>query len=127
FYNIAPNTHKSYLPKDYLPYLQFSTLNGYSAFLMRMSTQNAFYSKDRPFSAVVDGIVKDHADKMEQMLAIRNYVRTNIHENEVPLRYMNYLVASPATVWNTNCGNSFEKNLLLQAMLQDAGFRAVIG
>ena len=127
FYNIAPNTHKSYLPKDYLPYLQFSTLNGYSAFLMRMSTQNAFYSKDRPFSAVVDEIVKDHADKMEQMLAIRDYVRTNIYENEVPLRYMNYLVASPATVWNTNCGNSFEKNLLLQAMLQDAGFRAVIG
>jgi hypothetical protein len=127
FYNLIPNTSESYLPEDYLPYIQFTTLSSPSDFLMRMSMQNAMVSRDRPFAPAVSELVDASKPAMEQVLAIRDYVRTNIRENKVPLRYMNYLVASPATVWNTNCGNSFEKNLLLQAMLQEAGFRAVIG
>ncbi len=127
FTSLPPAPREAYLPADYLPYIQFTTLGSPSDFLMRMSMQNAFVSRDRPYSQKVDEIVSQTEGRMEQALAIRDYVRTNIHENKVPMRYMNYLVASPATVWNTNCGNSFEKNLLLQAMLQQAGFRAVIG
>ena len=127
FYKLPPNPQESYLPKDYLPYLQFTTLNGHSTYLMRMSMQNAFLSKETPFSAAVDDLKTKSEGGMALVLAIRDYVRTNIRENKVPMRYMNYLVASPATVWNTNCGNGFEKNLLLQAMLKEAGFKAVIG
>lgn len=127
FYNLIPNTSESYLPENYLPYIQFTTLSSPSEFLMRMSMQNALVSREKPFAPAVSELVDASKPAMEQVLAIRDYVRTNIRENKVPLHYMNYLVASPATVWNTNCGNSFEKNLLLQAMLQEAGFRAVIG
>lgn len=127
FNNLEPKTSEAYLPEDYLPYLQFTTLSSPSDFLMRMSSQNALVSRERPFAPAVSELVDASKPAMEQVLAIRDYVRTNIRENKVPMRYMNYLVASPATVWSTNCGNSFEKNLLLQAMLQEAGFRAVIG
>ena len=127
FNNLEPKTSEAYLPENYLPYIQFTTLGSPSEFLMRMSIQNALVSRERPFASAVSELVDASKPAMEQVLAIRDYVRTNIRENKVPMRYMNYLVASPATVWNTNCGNSFEKNLLLQAMLQEAGFRAVIG
>lgn len=127
FYNLDPNTHESYVPKDYLPYLQFTTLDGYSTFLMRIAMQNAFVSRETPFSQTVDEIKSKSGGGMALVLAIRDYVAKNIRENKVPLRYMNYLVASPAMVWNTNCGTGFEKNLLLQAMLKEAGFKAVIG
>lgn len=127
FFNLQPANGEAYLPEDYLPYVQFTTLGSPSEFLMRMSSQNALMSRERPFSTAVKELVDASKPAMEQVLAIRDYVRTNIRENKVPMRYMNYLVASPAAVWNTNCGNSFEKNLLLQSMLQEAGFRAVIG
>lgn len=127
FYNLIPNTSESYLPEDYLPYAQFTTLSSPSEFLMRMSMQNALVNFEKPFAPAVSELVDASKPAMEQVLAIRDYVRTNIRENKVPMRYMNYLVASPATVWNTNCGNGFEKNLLLQAMLKEAGFKAVIG
>lgn len=127
FNHIAPYPYESYLPDGFLPYLQFTTLDSPSAFLMRMSVQNAFVSNDKPFSQAVDNIVDGSSDKIEKMLAIRDYVSENIRTNAVPMHYMNYLVASPALVWNTNCGNGFEKNLLLQAMLREAGLRAVVG
>jgi len=127
FSNIAPCPDEAYLPGDYLPYVQFTTLEKPSDFLMMMSVQNAFVSNDKPFSQAVDEIVGKSSNKIQKMLALRDYVASNIHENDVPMRYMNYLVASPALVWNTNCGNGFEKNLLLHAMLREAGFRAVFG
>lgn len=127
FTNMMPNPDESYLPADFLPYVQFTTLDGPSTFLMRMSMQNAFYSNDKPFSSMADEIAAQSSDKIEQMLALRDYVSQNINSNGVPMRYMNYLVASPAMVWNSNCGNGFEKNLLLQAMLREAGSKAVIG
>ena len=127
FYKLSPTSQESYLPKDYLPYLQFTTLDGHSTYLMRMAMQNAFVSKETPFSETVEDLKTMSEGGMSLVLAIRDYVANNIHENRVPLRYMNYLVASPATVWNTNCGNAFEKNLLLQAMLKEGGFKAVIG
>ena len=127
FYKLAPIPQESYLPDDYLPYVQFSTLDRHTTFLQKMAMQNAFVSKETPFSATVDDLKAKYEDGMALVLAIRDYVAENIRENNVPMRYMNYLVASPATVWNTNCGNGFEKNLLLQAMLREAGFKALIG
>lgn len=127
FYKLAPIPQESYLPDDYLPYVQFSTLDRHTTFLQKMAMQNAFVSKETPFSATVDDLKAKYEDGMALVLAIRDYVAENIRENNVPMRYMNYLVASPATVWNTNCGNGFEKNLLLQAMLREAGFKTLIG
>lgn len=127
FYNLEPNISESYLPEDFLPYVEFSTMRTPADFMQKLSEQNAFVSQEKPYAEAVTDMYDASKPAMEQVLAIRDYVRTNIRENKVPMRYMNYLVASPATVWSTNCGNSFEKNLLLQAMLQEAGFRAVIG
>lgn len=61
------------------------------------------------------------------MLAIRDYVADNVHTNTLPIRYMNYIMASPYTIWQTNCATAFEKNLLLKSMLNAAGIGSMFG
>ncbi|MCR4681252.1 MAG: DUF3857 domain-containing protein [Bacteroidales bacterium] len=127
FSGIYPGPDRTYLPESYLPTANHSTLADLPAFLRRLSQQNAFFNQETPFKDELNNIVKQSATDMENILAIRDYVADNILENDVPMRYMGYLIASPATVWNTNCGTPFEKNLLLNAMLKEAGYQSAMG
>ena len=127
FNNIAPDPEEAYLPKGLLRTVGFSTLENLPEFLRRVSRQNAFYNDNKPFMEVLDGLLSNSLSDMENILAVRDYVAGNVVENDVPMRYMGYLIASPATVWNTNCGTPFEKNLLLHSMLSAAGYKSTFG
>lgn len=117
-----------YMVPDDMPYLLFTTAASPSAFASDLVMQNAFtrLQLDECKDVVTD-LCKDTMSSMEKIVAIRDYVAKNIHKNDVPLKLMNYIVASPFAVWKTNCGSAFEKDMLLFVMLREAGFSGNIG
>lgn len=128
FSRLQARPSENYLLPDELPYMQLTTQLGPDMFVSNLLMQNAFMSLSFDgFKDVLQEVAPETMDPMDRVLAMRNYVAQNIHTNDVPMRLMNYIVASPFMVWNTNCGNRFEKDLLLYSMLHYAGFSATIG
>lgn len=128
FTNLPQKPHDAYLPSDYLPYMLLTTASSPSYFMEELSYQNAFL--DAPadlFKETLPQILLGKNTNMEKMLAIRDYVADNVHTNTLPIRYMNYIMASPYTIWQTNCATAFEKNLLLKSMLNAAGIGSMFG
>ncbi|MBO4488656.1 MAG: DUF3857 domain-containing protein [Bacteroidales bacterium] len=128
FTNLPQRPAESYIAPGYLPNLQFTTIPNPLYFCELLQNQTAFYYHDpQIFQNVLKEIVKEDETKEQQMLAIRDYVADRIHTNDLPIRYVNYLLAAPYTVWMSNCGTPFEKNMLLTDMLQTAGFMCEMG
>ena len=128
FANLPQQPDEPYIVPGYLPNLLFTTIPSPLYFCELLQNQTAFLHHDHSiFQDVLKEIVKEDETKVEQMLAIRDYVATRIHTNRLPIRHVNYLLAAPYTVWMSNCGTPFEKNLLLTDMLQAAGFTCEMG
>ena len=128
FANLPQQPDEPYIAPGYLPNLLFTTIPSPLYFCELLQNQTAFLHHDHSiFQDVLKEIVKEDETKVEQMLAIRDYVATRIHTNRLPIRQVNYLLAAPYTVWMSNCGTPFEKNLLLTDMLQAAGFTCEMG
>ncbi len=128
FTNLPARPADAYFPEDFLPYMSLMTITNPVEFVERIAFQNAFLETPTdPYKEVLNEILKDKTTDMAKVLAIRDYVADNIHTNKLPARYMNYILASPNTIWQTNCATAFEKNLLLKAMLRGAGFSSTFG
>lgn len=127
--NLAPKPHEDYLLQDaVLPFMLLTTLESPSAFMDKLLLQNAFMKMNTDvFLPVLQEICTDSMTQMQKALAIRDYVADNIHTNDVPMKLMNYIVASPYVVWKSNCGNAFEKDLLMFSMLSAAGLSGTVG
>lgn len=128
FTKLAQLPYDANMPEDELPVLSFTTSANPEDFMMALTLQNAFmlYSNN-DYSKVFDKILDRSKSQIDNVLAIRDYVLDNIHTNDLPMRYLNYIVASPAVVWKTNCGTPVEKALLLQSMLQSANYTSKVG
>ena len=63
-------------------------------------------------------------DQLERAKKILDHVTANVRLNNVPLAQTGLRFRSAGEVWNSNCGNAFEKTLLLNAMLRAAGFNS---
>ncbi len=128
FTQLEPKPSDAYLPFDYMPYMLLTTVPSPGYFMEELSYQNAFLeSSTEPYKEVVNDLLEGKTTEVEKILAIRDYVADNIHTNKVSIRYMNYILASPKTIWETNCATNFEKNLLLRELLRAAGFRSMFG
>ncbi len=126
--NVPKHAKDAYLPMDYEPYLSIFTPGGPEYFVDNFMLQNAIYNTPSDlFQETLKIILKDAQTLQDTVIAVRNYVAENVHTNDVPLRLMNYIMASPYTVWKTNCGTKVEKDLLLNAMLKAAGVYCVFG
>lgn len=126
--NVPKHTKDAYIPMDYEPYLSIFTPGGPEYFVDNFMLQNAIYNYPSDlFQETLKQILKDAKNLQDTVIAVRNYVAENVHTNDVPLRLMNYIMASPYTVWMTNCGTKVEKDLLLNAMLKAAGVYCVFG
>ena len=127
FQDLPQRPADAYLPYDYLPYMMMTTVADPTAFMSELMFQNAFVSGAKNFSSEAAAITKDCKSDMDKMLALRNYVADMIHTNDVSLKQMNYIVASPATVWQTNCGSRVDKDILLTMLLQASSLQAEFG
>ena len=127
FQDLPQRPADAYLPYDYLPYMMMTTVADPTAFMSELMFQNAFVSGAKNFSSEAAAITKDCKSDMDKMLALRNYVADMIHTNDVPLKQMNYIIASPSTVWQTNCGSRVDKDILLATLLQASGLQAEFG
>ena len=128
FTNLAQKPAESYIAPGFLPNLLFTTIPNPLYFCEMLQNQTAFLHHDHTiFKDVLKEIVKEDETKVQQMLAIRDYVANRIHTNPLPIRHVNYLLAAPYTVWMSNCGTPFEKDMLLTDMLQVAGFTCEMG
>ncbi|MCR4965989.1 MAG: DUF3857 domain-containing protein [Bacteroidales bacterium] len=128
FNNMPQKPAESYIDPNCMPFLLFTTVPNPLYLAEMLQNQNAFLHHDRKiFQDVLKEIVKEGDTPMQQVLAIRDYVANRIHTNDLNIRYLNYLVAAPYTVWQSNCGTPFEKDLLLKEMLQTAGFQCNFG
>ncbi|MCQ2284926.1 MAG: DUF3858 domain-containing protein, partial [Bacteroidales bacterium] len=126
--NLDQNPNVEYMVRDYLPYMLLTTVGGPDVFMGQFVIQNAFSNLNTDmYRSVLNEICPDTLTEMQKIVAIRDYVADNIYTNQVPMKMMNYIVASPAYVWSTNCGNAFEKDLLLFSMLRSMGFSANVG
>jgi transglutaminase-like putative cysteine protease len=127
FQDLPQRPADAYLPYDYLPYMMMTTVADPTAFMSELMFQNAFVPGAKNFSSEAAAITKDCKSDLDKMLALRNYVADMTHTNNVSLKQMNYIVASPATVWQTNCGSRVDKDVLLATLLDASGLQAEFG
>lgn len=127
FEDLPQRPADAYLPHDYLPFMMMTTIADPTAFMSELTFQNAFVPVEKNFYSEAAAITVNAASDIDKMLALRNYVADMIHTNDVSLKQMNYIVASPSTVWQTNCGSRVDKDLLLATLLRASGFRAEFG
>ncbi len=128
FQNLPQKPADAYLVPGYLPYLLVTTIPSPAYFAELLANQTGFlYYNPDLFQDVLKETVKEEDSKVEQMLAIRDYVARRFHVNHLPIKYVNYLVASSYTVWNSTCATPFELDMLLAQMLNAAGFTCDFG
>lgn len=128
FTNTAAAAPDRYLPDNYNPYILLSTFDRPGDFLTRLSLQQAFMPPmEKLLPQLPEETLRNAADALDTVTAMHRFVRRYIRTNSVPMRCMNFIIASPATVLNTGCATPFEKNLLLHTLLKEAGFASEIG
>ncbi len=128
FTNTAAAAPDRYLPDNYNPYILLSTFDRPGDFLTRLSLQQAFMPPmGKLLPQLPEETLRNAADALDSVTALHRFVRRFIRTNNVPMRCMNFITASPATVLNTGCATPFEKNLLLHTLLKEAGYASEIG
>lgn len=126
--NLTQRPSDAYLQPNALPYIILRTPGTPNGVIEHITNQNAFTVSDAtPFQETISQLTEGKTTTMQKVIALRNYIADNIHTNQVPLQYLNYVVASPATVWSTNCGTALEKNRLLQVMLSALNIPSDLG
>lgn len=126
--DIAAAAPDRYLPDSYNPYILLTTFDRPGDFLTRLSLQQAFMPPTQKLlPQLPEETLRDAADAIDTATALHSFVHRYIRTNNVPMRCMNFIIASPTTVLNTGCATPFEKNLLLHTLLKEAGYASEIG
>lgn len=126
--NLTQRPSDAYLQPNVLPYIILRTPGTPNGVIEHITNQNAFTVSDAtPFQETISQLTEGKTTTMQKVIALRNYIANNIHSNQVSLSYLNYVVASPATVWGSNCGTELEKNRLLQVLLNAINIPSDLG
>lgn len=59
---------------------------------------------------------------MDKVLLVRDYIHNYIRTNDVDVKTLNYMFASPQQVWENNCALPIEKDILLAGVLRSLGY-----
>ena len=65
-------------------------------------------------------------DELDRAKKINEHVVCNLRLNNINLAQTGLRFRNAGEVWNANCGNAFEKTLLLNGLLQLAGFQSKV-
>ncbi|MDR2083659.1 MAG: DUF3857 domain-containing protein [Bacteroidales bacterium] len=126
--NLGQTISESYMPayEELYPVLIISTFKDMTNAYFSLVNQESLKTTDLPESkTAIAEIVSTEKSNLENILSIRDYVIDYIRYNNFSLKYNNYQLATPATVWQSRCGNEAEKAVMLACMLNTAGFEAI--
>ena len=76
--------------------------------------------------AVGDFVAGLSGDELDKAKKINEHVVRNLRLNNISLAQTGLHFHNASEVWNANCGNAFEKTLLLNGLLQLAGFQSKV-
>lgn len=128
FSHLPQKPKDDYLSPNYLSNFTLNTVGSVTDFVQKICYQNAFIDNPKDlYKDVLEDILKGKTTDMDKILAVRDYIVDNIYTNDLPMCYMNYIVASPSTIWKTNCATPFEKNVLFKSMLEAIGYKPTFG
>lgn len=126
FRNLQPLVHESFSPPAELfaPVLSFS-FNTPSEWYEKVTAQDAFaYDLNKNLKHKVDERKKNAKNDLELILAIQDMVMNEVNHIAVPLQFSDLLSSVTADVYENNAGTSFEKSMLMTALLRYAGINA---
>jgi tetratricopeptide (TPR) repeat protein len=99
----------------------FPDWNALAAWYAKLTQGRSEPSAD--IRAKVDGLTRGTSDSLGKMQALYDFVSTRIRTIDIPLGQAGWQPHSAAEVFANTYGDSADKNVLLAAMLQAAGFR----
>ena len=126
--NLPQTFSESYMPEyeELYPVLMLSTFKDMQQAYFSFVNQEAIMATDLPEShTAINELISDEKSSLENILAIRDYVIDYIRYNRFDMKYNNYKLATPETVWQTRCGNEAEKAIMMASMFNTAGFSAM--
>ena len=107
------------------PSLTFFTLDKEEDIIGRIANQNSMKKFDnQKITDFFFGRFTGEMDDMDKILLVRDYIHDYIRTNDVDVKTLNYMFASPQQVWESNCATPIEKNILLVGVLQSLGYDA---
>ncbi len=128
--NVQPRFVDSYLPADANLYPTLHFFNGNPEFIAATDDTPAERTAKilRSAAEIAGNQVPlpeegGSADKAIA-LAMRDFVASNIHLNNLPPTMLGYVYSTPVQTWQSGCGTSTDRAVLLSALLNEAGFKA---
>jgi hypothetical protein len=109
-----------------LPHLFFSAAKDFNRAYFPFVGQKAFtYAVTPDMQSTVDKLKNETDDPLHLALNIQKMVVHQLGSWRLPLHQAGFICRTPEEVWNSNAGTKIEKTVLLAALLQASGLRAV--
>ncbi|MBP6977050.1 MAG: DUF3857 domain-containing protein [Bacteroidales bacterium] len=127
FSPLKARAQEPFLPSDtkYLPTLIFSAGHNFDEAFAAFLSQEAFHwNVNREMEERLVDIKHGQSDPFCRVLAIQKLVVEEFNLFDVPLEYTGYRVRTAEETWLSNGGTEAEKNVLLCALLKEAGYAA---
>jgi len=125
FTNIPERPTDEYLLPNAIASMTFCTALEESSLVGKIANQNSMQKFDnKKITDFFFNRLTGEMDDMEKILKVRDYIHDYIRTNDVEAEVLNYMFASPQTVWESNCALPIEKNILLAGVLQSLGYDA---
>jgi len=126
--NVQPRFVDSYLPADANLYPTLHFFNGNPEFIAANDDMPAERSAEIIRSAAeIAGnqvpLPEDGNMDKSIAMAMRDFVASNIHLNDLPPAMLGYVYSTPVQTWQSSCGTSTDRAVLLAALLSEAGFK----
>lgn len=93
FYDVPSSAKEEYLFKTAVPNLAFSSTNNLESPLFAIFRQQAFNEFEQPeIFSFFKNLVSDKSSDMDKILAVRDYIASNISEKSIKPQLINYLL-----------------------------------
>jgi hypothetical protein len=117
-------TDEYIFPGDYKA-VTFYTMDESHHIVGKIAQQNAMQKFDnKKITDFFFNRLTGEMDDMEKILMVRDYIHDYIRTNDVEAEVLNYMFASPQTIWESDCALPIEKNILLAGVLHSLGYDA---
>ena len=125
FTDIPERPTDEYLFPNAVASLTFYTALDEANLVGKITGQNSMQEFDnQTITDFFRGRFTEKMDDMDKILYVRDYIHDNIHTNHLDAKVLNYMFASPKTVWESNCALPIEKNILLRSVLNSLGYES---
>lgn len=125
FASLPAKSSELYLFRSAQPAMSFYSADFAEDFINTFTQQAAFNMSGHKeikdfFVKLTDGV----SSNRDRIIAVRDYISTNISTKNANQKLLNRLLATPEHVWTTNCALPIEKEILLSRALRELGYDA---